>query len=220
MISIVDYGMGNLNSVEKALERAICNCKLQDKLKLKITNNKEEIKNSDAVILPGVGAFSAAMKNLGNLGLVDTLKDIALVDKKPFLGICLGYQLLFDKSYEDGEWEGLRIINGEVKKFDENFGLKIPHMGWNTVDFRRNTITNEKSKENIGSSNNLYFYFVHSYFVELKKDFTGDIFWTEYCKKFASGIQKENIVGLQFHPEKSQENGIRLLENWCENICK
>ena len=217
-ISIVDYGMGNLNSVEKAFELAIFNQNLQNKLNIKITNDRDEIKNSDAIVLPGVGAFGAAMQNLKNFEMVDTLREIAIVEKKPFLGICLGYQLLFEKSYEEGEYNGLGIIKGEVRKFDEKAGLKIPHMGWNTVDFGKNVSFLLKQEFNSSTCSDLYFYFVHSYFVEIGEGFSGDVFLTEYGKKFAAGIQFENIVGLQFHPEKSQENGIKLLKSWCNKV--
>ena len=204
MISIIDYGMGNLASVQKALELALSNKKINQKIL--ITSDRQIIEQADAIVLPGVGAFGIAMKHLKELGLVDVIKDVALVQKKPFLGICLGYQLLFDKSYEEGEYDGLGIIHGEVKKFDESMGLKIPHMGWNTVDFG-------------GGTSNLYFYFVHSYYADVRETNANQkIFWTEYGIKFAAGIQKDNIFGVQFHPEKSQTNGIKLLENWCREI--
>jgi glutamine amidotransferase len=225
MITIIDYGMCNLNSVEKALELAISNKNLNKEIK--ITSDKNIIENSDAIILPGVGAFGAAMKNIEKLGLADLIKKISLIDKKPFLGICLGYQLLFDKSYEDGEFKGLGILKGEVKKFESKQNLKIPHMGWNNVDFGSlgdvgdlggDLRDNHCCPLQRSVQDNSYFYFVHSYYVEVGKNFEGNIFWTDYGIKFAAGIQYENIIGLQFHPEKSQDNGIKILENWCDII--
>jgi glutamine amidotransferase len=126
--------------------------------------------------------------------LIDTLKEAA--KRKPFLGICLGYQLMFDKSYEDGEFEGLGLLSGEVKKFT-NLSLKIPHMGWNKI----------KDK---------YYYFVHSYYVDTDED--AEILYCDYGIKFAAGVKKENIWGFQFHPEKSQENGIFLLEQFLKKL--
>jgi imidazole glycerol-phosphate synthase subunit HisH len=213
MISIIDYGMGNLNSVQKALELALYLEKINKKII--ITSDKTKINQSSAVILPGVGAFGEAMKNLKNLNLIEFIQDLVINKQKLFLGICLGYQLLFEKSYELGEFNGLGLIKGEVIKFNENL-MKVPHIGWNTVEFP------EKQQIFNKIQNNSYFYFVHSFFIEEAKSINNkkiNTFTTEYGnKKFISGIQSENIYGFQFHPEKSQNNGIQLLKNFVKNI--
>ncbi len=206
-LAILDYEMGNLNSVEKAFVLATKNLGLQNKISINNTRDKNFIENADCLILPGVGAFGAAVENLKKLGLFNTIKTFA--ENKPILGICLGYQLLFEKSFEDGEHNGLALIKGSVKKF--NADKKVPHIGWNQVDFGSNFLFE-------GIAQNSYFYFVHSYYVSVDKNFDGDIFWTDYGTKFASGIQKQNIFGLQFHPEKSQKNGIKLLENFIKYL--
>ncbi|MDR0676568.1 MAG: imidazole glycerol phosphate synthase subunit HisH [Elusimicrobiota bacterium] len=221
MISIIDYGMGNLNSVQKAFELAVFNQNIDEQII--ITNDKKILGKSKAIILPGVGAFGEAMKNLEKLDLIDFIKISVCQEKKLFLGICLGFQLLFEKSYELGEFDGLGIIKGEVKKFDE-LKMKVPHIGWNKVHFENKYFEkSEKFETSIfdGIENDSYFYFVHSYFVELDENFENkniDIkkFTTEYENKtFLSGINyNKNIFGVQFHPEKSQNNGIKLLENF------
>lgn len=201
MISIIDYGMGNLRSVEKAL--------LYLGFKAKITSASKDILNADAIILPGVGAFSEAMKNLERLKIKESILK-SLKNGKPFLGICLGMQLLFTESEEFGKTLGLNIILGKVKKFPKK--LKTPHLGWNQIEFESN------SKLLKGISNYSFVYFVHSYYVE-PEDKKVILAKTNYGIKFTSMIAKENIFGCQFHPEKSQDVGLKILKNFGSMRC-
>ena len=198
MIGIIDYGMGNLGSVFKAFDKV--------GLDPKIINTKDQIKTSDALCLPGVGAFKDAMDNLKNLDIIDDI--IAFVKAgKPFIGICLGYQLLFEKSYEFGEHEGLSIFKGDVRLFP--VGVKIPHIGWNQLWIKKDDGVFK------GIENGAFVYFVHSYYVNPQdKDIIST--YTDYSVDFASSLEYENVVGLQFHPEKSQEVGLRILANFKE----
>ena len=195
MIIIINYGMGNLRNVEKALASM--------NQQVKISDNIDDIKNSDAIILPGVGSFKSAMDNLRKLNLVDTIVS-EIKSKKPFLGICLGMQVLFEKS-EEGNTSGLGILKGKVKRFKHS--LKVPHMGWNTV--------RKKSRNNLFEDipDESFFYFVHSYYVGPldKSIIVGE---TEYGIKFASAIAGDNIYVVQFHPEKSQSVGLKLINNF------
>jgi glutamine amidotransferase len=196
MISIIDYKVGNLKSVSKALDNL--------GLKNVITNNIEEINRSKAIILPGVGAFKDAMDQLKNENLVDCIKNFA-AKGKPILGICLGMQVLYEKSFEDGEWEGLGLLEGEIVRFNNN--LKVPHMGWNKLI--------PGVKDDIGKNleEESYVYFVHSYY--LKPQHKEEVaFWTEYGIMVPAVIRKNNIMGMQFHPEKSGKAGMKLLENF------
>ncbi|MBN1406113.1 MAG: imidazole glycerol phosphate synthase subunit HisH [Candidatus Omnitrophica bacterium] len=194
MIAIIDYGLGNLRSVAKALESAGA--------KVKVTSSPEEIIAAKAVVLPGVGAFYAGMENLRNLNLIPAIQE-SVKQKKPFLGICLGLQLLFGESEEHGFNKGLGLIEGKVKKFTGK--VKIPHMGWNQVQ--------SKAKIFDGVTDNSYFYFVHSYYVE-PKDKNIIIGKTNYSIEFASTVSQDNIFGVQFHPEKSSQAGIKVLRNF------
>jgi len=198
MIGIIDYGMGNLGSVFKAFDKV--------GLDPKIINTKDQIKTSDALCLPGVGAFKDAMDNLKNLDIIDDI--IAFVKAgKPFIGICLGYQLLFEKSYEFGEHEGLSIFKGDVRLFP--VGVKVPHIGWNQLWIKKDDGVLK------GIENGDFVYFVHSYYVNPQDK--GIISTnTDYALDFASSLEYENVVGLQFHPEKSQEVGLRILANFKE----
>lgn len=201
MVTVIDYGMGNVRSVSKALERVGG--------KIKVTSDKEIIKNAGSLVLPGVGAFSQAMKNLTSLGLLSLIRQ-KIEEGKPFLGICLGLQLLFTES-EEGKCRGLNIIPGKVKKFSLEQPLKVPHMGWNTVKKVRDS--NCKILEDITDGS--YFYFAHSYYVE-PRDERVILARTEYELKFTSAICKDNIIGVQFHPEKSADIGLELLRNFIE----
>lgn len=208
MIVIIDYGLGNLYSIKKVFGYA--KILENDNSKVIITNDKNIIKKAKAIVLPGVGAFPVAMENLKKLNLIDILHECVMIKKILFLGICLGYQLLFEKSYEEKETLGLNFLKGEVKIFDKN-ELRIPHMGWNNVIFEKSDIIFENIK------NSSYFYFVHSFFVDFDKKNIENInkFFTYYGeKKFLSGVHFENIFGFQFHPEKSQMNGINLIRNF------
>ncbi len=198
MIAIVDYGMGNLRSVQKAFEKV--------GTEALISRDPDTIRNADHLVLPGVGAFPECMRNLTRLSLIEPILEF-ISSGRPFLGICLGLQLLFDESEEFGVHPGLKIVQGVVKGFDRNMGLKIPHMGWNQVLFRNNEPVFQ------GIPNGSYFYFVHSFYVvpQNESDIAGE---TEYGIKFTCAVAKENIVALQFHPEKSQENGLKILSNF------
>ncbi|MBU0458629.1 imidazole glycerol phosphate synthase subunit HisH [Patescibacteria group bacterium] len=203
MIAIVDYGLGNLRSIAKALE-----CVGGDTV---VTNNHEEIQNADRIILPGVGAFGDGMQNLKKFKLIELLKDEVLKKKKPFWGICLGMQLLAKESEEFGSHKGLNWIDANVRKFNfpSEKKLKVPHMGWNTVNFVRNhPITS-------GLKNQEDFYFVHSYYVN-PNDLVLPLGTCDYGVPFTACISKENIFATQFHPEKSQQKGLKMLANFIE----
>lgn len=199
MIVIVDYGLGNLGSVKKAINRVGYGCL--------VSNNPDEIKSADKLILPGVGNFKVGIENLKSKNLVKILEEEVLEKKKPILGICLGMQLMTSSS-EEGLCEGLNWVGGFTQRFPDSDNLKIPHMGWNTLRFENHhTIYNEISEQD-------FFYFVHSYYV------TGvepkyKISETEYGLGFVSSFAKENIIGCQFHPEKSHDAGLKLLRNFC-----
>lgn len=201
MIAIIDYGMGNLRSVTKALQRAGAG-------ELEVTSSAALIYRADKLVLPGVGAMPEAMRELRRLGLLEAIKNNVFI--KPFLGICLGLELLFSESQEGGKVRGLGIFKGRVKRFSRK--LKVPHMGWN-----QSKITNQKSKilnpflRNI--PDNSYFYFCHSYYV-VPEDKGLVALTTDYGIEFACAISRGNLFACQFHPEKSQRLGLRLLENF------
>lgn len=197
MIAIIDYGMGNLRSVQKAFEFLGFDAQ--------ITSRKKEIYDASHVVLPGVGAFLDAMVNLEECELIDEIKR-TVKSGKPFLGICLGMQLLFDKSFEFGERAGLGVIRGEVVPFDVP-ELKVPHMGWNTLKTRPNPL--------IQSDGEKYVYFVHTYHPENVPQ-ENILAATEYGYEFPSAVMKENVYGLQFHPEKSGDTGLSILKNFGE----
>ena len=205
MIAIIDYGMGNLRSVQKGFEAVGADAI--------ITSDSQKILSAKSVVLPGVGAFKACMDNLEQFGLIDTVKK-TIKSGKPFLGICLGLQLLFSQAEEFGSVSGLDIIKGRVVGFKDaklkseaGEPLKIPHMGWNNVE--------AKSSHPLFDSvpHRSYFYFVHSYYV-LPEDKTTVATTTNYGIDFVSGIQHENIHAFQFHPEKSQKLGLAVLKNF------
>lgn len=199
MITIIDYGMGNLGSVLNMLKRI--------GVQGKISSDISEIESAEKILLPGVGAFDSAIQRIDDLGLRDVLIKKANVDKVPFLGICLGMQLLTDGS-EEGQLKGLGLVTAETKKFRfDDRVLKIPHMGWNYVHH-----TNS-SKLTEGFTNEFRFYFVHSYFVKCHEP-SNILMQTEYGGRFDSIIQRDNVYGAQFHPEKSHKYGMRLLENF------
>jgi imidazole glycerol-phosphate synthase subunit HisH len=200
MISIIDYGVGNLSSVLNAFEYL--------KIPAKITNNINDIKNSSKIVLPGVGAFEEGMKGLKKNNLIEVLNDQVLNKKKLFLGICLGMQLICKKSYENGEFEGLNWIDAEVIKFNvSNKKLRVPHIGWNDVK------CNLKSPLFKNGLENQTFYFVHSYYVVLKNN-KFSIGTCNYDLNFCASLQKENIFATQFHPEKSQYEGLEILKKF------
>ena len=200
MIAIVDYQMGNLRSVQKAFEKV--------GHAAQITSQPHEIAAADKIVLPGVGAFADAMMELRNRGLVDPIL-AAIAAGKPFLGICLGLQLLFDVSHEDGVHQGLGVIAGEVVRFKPAAGRKVPHMGWNQVYVRRRAPVFE------GLAHGRYFYFVHSYHVVPEEEAVTAA-ETSYGQPFCCAIWRDNVFATQFHPEKSQQDGLRLLRNFAE----
>ena len=208
MIAVIDYGVGNLFSLLSSLNYV--------GLDTKLTNNIEEIKNAEGIILPGVGAFRDAIGNLEKYGLKETLISEAKKGKT-FLVICLGMQMLFEKSYEYGEYEGLGLINGtvqEIKKYiPENSDLKIPHMGWNSLAIN-DGFKDDKILKDV--DNNEYVYYVHSYFA--KTDIKNIVAYSEYGTKIPGIVKNENVYGMQFHPEKSGDTGLKLLKNWGELI--
>jgi glutamine amidotransferase len=199
-LAIVDYGMGNLNSVKKKLYRL--------KTTASITSNPKDIIKADKIILVGVGHFAKAMKNIKELNLLDTLNEVAIIKKKPVLGICLGMQLMANDS-EEGNSEGLGWLDANVRKMqvDDTLRFKIPHTGWNKIT------QSKKSHLMKGIPESSEFYFVHSY--HLMSNETSNILnETEYCFKFISAIEKNNIFGVQYHPEKSHDIGEVLLKNF------
>lgn len=203
MIAILDYGLGNLGSISNML-KVIGE-------KSKITNDVQSIRKSDGIILPGVGAFDAGMSKLNESGLTDVIKEEA-GKGKPILGICLGMQLLGNRS-EEGSMSGLSLIPFECKKFNfEDKSLKIPHMGWDIVDFRKQHSLVE------GLTGQQRYYFVHSYYAVCEN--SDNVLMTcDYGIEFACSVVKDNVIGVQFHPEKSHDFGLALLTNFV-NICK
>lgn len=201
MITIIDYGAGNIKSIKNMLKKIGVNST--------ISNDFDIISTADKLILPGVGHFGHGMRNLNETGLVELLKTRVLVDKVPLLGICLGAQLLANAS-EEAEEIGLGLVDMEVKRFDEKIlqeGLKIPHMGWNEIDFKKDSIL---AKDLPTESR---FYFVHSFHMQPKR--VEDVLAsTNYGYDFTAAVQKDNIFGVQFHPEKSHKFGMQLLKNF------
>jgi glutamine amidotransferase len=200
MIAIIDYGMGNLRSVQKAFEKV--------GYAATITNDPDLVAKASKVVLPGVGAFEDAIGELRRRNLVRPILS-AIDSGKPFLGICLGLQLLFDTSYEGGRHEGLGVITGEVVRFDLPPGYKVPHMGWNGLQIRRQTPLLA------GLPEGTHAYFVHSYYV-VPQDSSVIATETEYGSPFVSMIWRDNVMATQFHPEKSQSAGLKMLQNFAE----
>ncbi len=200
MIALIDYGAGNLFSVKNALDYLEAD--------VIVTNKKEDLLAADGLILPGVGAFAQAMENLEASGLINTI--LQCTKEKPFLGICLGMQMLFEKSYEFGETDGLGLLKGTITKIERD-NLKVPHMGWNIL------IENKKSPLIEGIEENPYVYFVHSFQANpLDEDV---IYYTDYGGKIPALVGNGNVFGAQFHPEKSADPGLKMLENFV-NLCR
>jgi glutamine amidotransferase len=206
MIVIVDYGMGNLRSVNKGFEKV--------GFPTVVTQDRESIRKASGLVLPGVGAFKKAMENLTELGLVEPIKEFIL-SERPFLGICLGLQLLFSESEEFGVQSGLGIFAGRVVRFPfstpgsspSRESLKVPHMGWNGVQVRRRVPALESVEDGA------YFYFVHSYYpVPQERDIVATT--TDYGGEFVSSVSRGNLFACQFHPEKSQKVGLKILHNF------
>ena len=200
MIAIIDYDAGNLKSVEKALQYLGEECI--------VTRDKEKLLKADKIILPGVGAFGDAMEKLHKFELVDVIHKL-VKENKPFLGICLGLQLMFESSEEGPGVKGLGLLPGKIVKFPEKEGFKIPHMGWNSIDVK------EGSRLFKGVSNNSYVYFLHSYYLQAENE--NDVAaTTEYITHVHASVEHDNIFACQFHPEKSGDVGLRILKNFCE----
>ena len=203
MIAIVDYQMGNLRSVQKAFEKVGA--------EVEITSDPEQLRRAERIVLPGVGAFEDAIAELHRRSLVEPMRE--LIDQGvPFLGICLGLQLLFDVSHEGGRFDGMGVIPGEVVRFEDQPGVKIPHMGWNQAVIR------QQAPLLAGIDEGAHFYFVHSYYVN-PIDPGVVAMECEYHQRFCSMIWRDNIFATQFHPEKSQQAGLQLLKNFAEFSC-
>lgn len=205
MIVIIDYGMGNTGSILNRLRRL--------GIEAKVSSEAADLEQATKLILPGIGFFTAGMDNLKKNGLLPVLERKVIKEKTPILGICLGMQLFTRKS-EEGNTDGLGWINAETRKFDSNKSntkLRIPHIGWKLIDIKRASPITE------GLSNDAGFYFVHSYYVNCNEK-ENVIATANYGYDFVSVIQKENIFGTQFHPEKSHKNGIELLRNFAERV--
>jgi glutamine amidotransferase len=200
MIAIIDYQMGNLRSVQKGFEKV--------GHAATITSDPQELARAKKVVLPGVGAFGDAMQELQKRDLVQPIKD-AVASGKPFLGICLGLQLLFDTGYEGGEFAGLGILRGKCVRFELPREFKVPHMGWNACRILRRAPILEHTADNT------HFYFVHSYHV-VPDDKSIIALEADYGGPFTAAVWKENLFATQFHPEKSQADGLKLLKNFAE----
>jgi len=201
MIAIIDYGMGNIHSVRKAMEYMGA-----DTL---VTNKPADIRSAHKMVLPGVGAFDDAMQEMDKRGLTAVIKD-EIKRKKPLLGICLGMQLLFEQSQEAKAAKGLGVLRGSVEKFSRGPGLKVPHMGWNQLSLRK-----KDCPLFAGITDTSYVYFCHSYYP--KPDDSGVTAATcDYGQQFSCAVWQDNVYGVQFHPEKSQEVGLRIIKNFIQ----
>ncbi|MFO0897386.1 MAG: imidazole glycerol phosphate synthase subunit HisH [Pirellulales bacterium] len=200
MIAIIDYQMGNLRSVQKGFER-VGHAAV-------VTSDPRELARADKVVLPGVGAFPDAIAELRRRELVEPIRQ-AIDSGKPFLGICLGLQLLFEVGYEGGRHEGLGVLPGEVVRFELPHDYKVPHMGWNSLEFAR------RAPIFAGLEEGAHCYFVHSYYV-VPRDESVVATRTPYPAPFVSSIWRDNLFATQFHPEKSQQQGLRILQNFAE----
>ena len=204
MIAIVDYGMGNLRSVEKALQRVGAD--------VRVVSTPKALDDASGIVLPGVGAFGDCMRHLGELGLIDAING-NIAKGKPFLGICLGLQALFTDSEEFGSTQGLDVFKGHVPRFPDNMGLKVPHMGWNSINIKRPAPILAEVPD--GS----FVYFVHSYYVA-PEDASIVATTTDYGIEFTSMIWKDNVFATQFHPEKSQAVGLTILKGFKDFVTK
>jgi len=203
-VTIVDYNSGNISSVINSFKEVA-----NDRVSIRVTSDLNKIKSSDKVVLPGQGSFKSCIDSLNNIsGLVDTLNEFALDNKKPLLGICVGLQMFADVGYEETETKGLGWISGRVSKIDNQKGkYKLPHIGWNQI----NIFKDSKIFKNI--EKNSHMYFVHSYeFLPEDKNVISAT--TDYSSNIVCSVEKENIFGVQFHPEKSDTNGLKILENF------
>jgi len=203
-VTIVDYNSGNISSVINSFKEAA-----KDKVNIEVTSNLNKIKSSDKVVLPGQGSFKSCIDALNSIkGLVDTLNEFAINNKKPLLGICVGLQMFADIGYEETETKGLGWIPGKISKINNQNGkFKLPHIGWNQI----NILKDSKILKNV--ENNSHMYFVHSYeFIPKDKDVISAT--TEYSSNIVCSVEKENIFGTQFHPEKSDKLGLQIINNF------
>ena len=203
-VTIVDYKSGNISSVINSFQAVA-----QNNININVTEDLNQIKSSDKIVLPGQGSFKRCVDALNSIsGLVDTLKDFALVNKKPLLGICVGLQMFADVGYEEAETKGLGWIPGKVSKIDNKNGkYKLPHIGWNEIEFMKN------SKIYNGIENKSHMYFVHSYeFIPEDKSVISAT--VNYSTRVVCSIEKENLFGTQFHPEKSDKLGLQIIKNF------
>ena len=203
-VTIVDYQSGNISSVINSFKQVA-----KEKVKIEITSDLNKIKSSDKLILPGQGSFKSCVDSLNNIdGLVDVLEDFAIKNKKPLLGICVGLQMFGDVGYEESETKGLGWISGKVTKINNQDGkFKLPHIGWNEIEILK------ESKIFKDIQNKSHMYFVHSYeFIPEDKSVISAT--TDYSSKIVCSIEKDNLFGTQFHPEKSDKNGLKIIENF------
>ena len=203
-VTIVDYNSGNISSVINSFKEVA-----KDKVNIEVTSNLNKIKSSDKVVLPGQGSFKSCVDALNRInGLVETLNEFAINNKKPLLGICVGLQMFADIGYEESETKGLGWISGKVSKIDNKQGkFKLPHIGWNEIDIVK------KSQIYKGMENKSHMYFVHSYeFIPEDKNVISAT--TNYSSTIVCSVEKENIFGTQFHPEKSDKIGLKIIENF------
>ena len=203
-VTIVDYNSGNISSVINSFQQVA-----KDKVNIKVTSDLNKIKLSDKLVLPGQGSFKSCIEALNDIeGLVETLNEFAVTKKKPLLGICVGLQMFADLGYEEIETKGLGWISGTVSKIDnQNGAYKLPHIGWNQI----NIVKDSRIFKDI--ENNSHMYFVHSYeFIPENKDVISAT--TDYSSKIVCSVEKENIFGTQFHPEKSDKIGLKIIENF------
>ena len=203
-VTIVDYNSGNISSVINSFKEVA-----QNKVNIEVTSDLKKIKSSDKVVLPGQGSFKSCVDALNNIkGLVDTLNEFAIDKKKPLLGICVGLQMFADIGYEETETKGLGWISGKVSKIDNQNGkFKLPHIGWNEIEI----VKDSKIFKNIDSKSHMYF--VHSYEL-IPNDKNVVSATTDYASNIVCSAEKENIFGTQFHPEKSDKMGLRIIENF------
>ena len=203
-VTIVDYNSGNISSVINSFKEVA-----KENIQIEVTSNLDKIKSSDKIVLPGQGSFKSCVDSLNSIdGLVDTLNEITIINKKPLLGICVGFQMFADVGYEEIETQGLGWISGEVLKIDNQDGkFKLPHIGWNELNIVKDSQIFKDIK------NKSHMYFVHSYeFIPKDKNVISAT--TDYSSSIVCSVEKENIFGTQFHPEKSDKEGLKIIDNF------
>jgi glutamine amidotransferase len=203
-VTIVDYNSGNISSVINSFKEVA-----KEKIKIEVSSDLDKIKSSDKIVLPGQGSFKSCFDSLNSIdGLVDTLNEITIINKKPLLGICVGFQMFADVGYEETETQGLGWISGEVSKIDNQNGkFKLPHIGWNELNIVKASQIFRDIK------NKSHMYFVHSYeFIPKDKNVISAT--TDYSSSIVCSVEKENIFGTQFHPEKSDKEGLKIIDNF------